>query len=586
MLCRAPFKQFDKPLGALVAQSDMKFLHLTWDKKIRHIGFGLVLILFVALVLRAWSLSFGLPSLNDQDELVFEMGAVRLLTTPTLNPKWFGHPGTTTIYGLALVDVCVFLFGHVASWWNGTKEFIEAIYNNPTLVMLPGRAMIVAFGLASIGLTYRLGTRLFSPVVGLIAAIILTVAPLHVTYSQIIRSDMMATVFMLLSVLQAVSVGRGERGLSAYFKAAAWAGVATATKWPFGIAVLALCGAAFLRYLNGGDTIRTLVMRLAAAGACMAMTLLSVSPFLVLDWQTVVSNLRGEARTFHLGATGGSFWWNLKWYVTQPLFDTLGIAGWLASGLGLVLLAFRRESRFMILPLVLAFVVLLCSQHLIWTRWCLPLLPFLAIGIGLVLEQLGTKLSQRIGHERFGAGLAVLTALAISTPLLSTSLADGRERMNDTRQLASGWLMANAAPGSTVLVEHFGFDLLKAPFRFRWPVGAAGCIDPRMLLRGKVTLKQIEAMRGGLSNVDFGTVSTNKMDSCRADYAIITQYDRYAAERSRFPVEFSHYDNLISSSDTVALFRPQPGISGGWVVRVLKRSTKPQQVQSSSIVTK
>jgi len=36
------------------------------------------------------------------------MGSVRMLSGPTLNPGWFGHPATTTIYLLAVLKALVF----------------------------------------------------------------------------------------------------------------------------------------------------------------------------------------------------------------------------------------------------------------------------------------------------------------------------------------------------------------------------------------------------------------------------------------------------------------------------------------------
>jgi hypothetical protein len=546
------------------------------DRQIRLHYLGLVMILLVGFYLRASSLAFGLPALNDQDELVFQMGALRLLTTPTLNPKWFGHPGTTTIYGLVLVDVVTYLFGLIAGWWSNAKGFSDAIFANPAYVILPGRALILAFGLATIALTYRLGERLFSPSVGLLAALILAVSPLHVAFSQIIRTDMMATAFLLLALLQAVRVARGEGGIGAYLKGGAWVGVAMATKWPFGIALLGLFGAATLRHRIEQAGLMGLARRQIMMATCAGCTLIAISPFLVLDWPTLAANLLIESRPFHLGATGGSFWWNLKWYLGNPLQNALGLGGLIVAGGGLVLLARSREARYVILPVILVFLAILGSQNLIWSRWALPLLPLLAIGLGLILDRGGALLASAFNRPQAGFALSLLGALALATALVLASLSEGRERLNDTRQQASRWLVANAAPGSTVLLEHFGFDLMQAPFSYRWPLGDAGCIDPIQLLRNKVSLRQIEALRSSRSNVDYGTVASAKLATCRADYAIITQYDRYAAERARFPREYAQYARLVESAETLAVFRPEPGVAGGWVVRVLKLPPAPR----------
>ena len=53
-------------------------------------------LLLAALLMRLHGIGFGLPALNDPDELMFELGAIRMMRTLSLDPGWFGHPATTT----------------------------------------------------------------------------------------------------------------------------------------------------------------------------------------------------------------------------------------------------------------------------------------------------------------------------------------------------------------------------------------------------------------------------------------------------------------------------------------------------------
>lgn len=539
------------------------------NKTAKYVRRWLLPVLLIAAAFRFSSVAFGLPSLNDQDELMFEMGAIKMLRGVTLNPGWFGHPGTTTMYCLALVNVLVLLCARLSGWFPDIKSFIDAAFTDPTWLILPGRVMIVGFGLWSIALTYRLGQRTAGAIPGLTAAALLAIMPLHISFSQIIRSDMMACTFMLLALLSAQSAGRSEAGLSQFVKAGLFTGLAVATKWPFGLAILAVCGAALLRWCNGDGAARLALKRTFVAGCASICGLVLASPFLIIDWPTVIENLRGEAQAYHLGATGGSFAWNARWYLSGPLDSNLGPVGILLAAIGIGLLARQREFRFVILPVLLGFLLMLFSQRLVWARWILPLLPILAIAVGMALAALFNVL-QRLMARNWAIVVTVATAGMVVAPLTYASLADGRERMNDTRQMASKWLMNNVPPGKVVLIEHFGFDLIKAPYQFRWPVGAAGCIDPLTLVRGKASYQVIEALRENRSNVDYGTVAVDKMDNCKANYAIITQYDRYAAERARFPNEFVNYRRLFDRAQILAEFRPERGVSGGWVVRVLK----------------
>jgi hypothetical protein len=530
-------------------------------------AWGLLAVLAVAALLRIPSLGFGLPALNDPDELMFELGALRMLRGPTLNPGWFGHPATTTMYALALVDAGVFVTGWAAGWFGWVQDFAERVYADPTWIILPGRAMILLCGLLVIALTYRLGSRLFGRPAGLAAAALLAISPQHVTYSQIIRSDMMACVFMLAAMLAALRVLREGR-FRDHAWAAVWLGAAVATKWPFVASSLAVAGAGLVRMRRFPAEARREARRLVAFGILALVALIVVSPFLLLAYPTVLANLHGEAASYHLGATGGSPLWNLGWYFTHPLLEGLGPTGLALVGGGVILALRMAEPRAIVLPVIAGFLALLLSQALVWDRWALPLLPLFAILAAGAATRLVAALPPRLA-----APGALALGLCVAVPLLITDVAQSRERMNDTRQMASRWVFDHVRPGETVLLEHFAFDLVGTPYHFLFPLGNAGCVDAAALLHGQVDYATVERLRQGRSNIDYGTVARDRIGTCRADYAILSQYDRYRAERPRFPAEYANYTDLIRRGRIVATFAPVRGESGGRIIRIVRFPT-------------
>ena len=212
----------------------------------RRTGVALAAILTLALAVRLAGVAWGLPALYDPDEPLFMLCALKLLREGTLDPGWFGHPGTTTIYGIAVVEVLTYVGGHVAGLFASPGAFVRAIYLDPALVWLPARLLIVACSVGCVGLTYHVGARAFDPRIGLVAAGVLAVDALHVQWSQVVRTDVMASLFMLLSVLAALRVAAHGRWRD-YLWAGALAGIATATKWPAATVVAALVAAAALR---------------------------------------------------------------------------------------------------------------------------------------------------------------------------------------------------------------------------------------------------------------------------------------------------------------------------------------------------
>ena len=171
-----------------------------------------------------------------------------------------------------------------------------------------------------------------------------------------------------------------------------------------------------------------------------------------------------------------------------------------------------------------------------------------------------------------GAGsiVAMGLALIVALPLARAAQTAHHLRLHDTRQQATSWFARTAPANSRVLIEHFAWDLSPAPFRIYFPLGEAGCVDAKAMLRRKVGYQTVDLLRKGRSNVDIGTLPRAKLAACDIDYAIVTQADRYFAEQRRFPAEAANYAHLIKNSTTLAIFRPVPGVIGGPVVRVLQ----------------
>lgn len=520
----------------------------------------LLAILALALVLRLRGIAFGLPAVLDPDELMFELGAYKMVAGGRLNPEWFGHPATTTMYVLGLVDAVVFGWGWLAGTYGSPADFAEAIFLDPGIVILPGRIAMALFGVASVALLWRLGRDLAGPTAGLVAAAILAVSPVHVAWSQIIRSDIMATVFLTATMLAALALLREGRMRDLVW-ATLFAALAIASKWPFAVGLLAIAGALAVRLWRREDAWKTTLARGTLALVLTAAFLILVSPYLVIDHRTVIDNLQGEAQVRHIGATGGGFWANLWFYLSGPMWDGLGPAALLLALGGLV----RRDTRteFWIvagLPGV-AMLMLISLQSLVWERWAIALIPVLALAAGMCIAR-GFDIV-RSAPSRVVAAVVPAGVVMLLGPPLWTAHRASVERSHDNRRLATDWARTHLPAGSTVLVEHFAFDLATSDLKILFPIGVGGCFDARELLAGRIDYKQIDSLRGGRSNLDYGAVPEAKVATCAADYAIFTEYARYAAERKTYPLEYARYRRLLDSAGILARFPAVPGYVGG-----------------------
>lgn len=531
--------------------------------------------------MRLQAIGFGLPAINDPDELIFELGAVKMLRGGTLNPGWFGHPATTTLYLLALIDIAVFAVGHVFGGFSSVTAFGEAIYLDPSWVVLPARISMAVFGTGCVFLVYRLGRRIFDCRIGLTAAALLAVSPVHIAYSQVVRSDVMATLFVLLMMLASLRFARTGGG-RALCLAALWFGFTTTTKWPFAACSISFAAIAIHRTLSGQDRPVDAFLNLAFFGLVGLAAILCISPYLLLDHQAALKSVMGESQMHHVGANGRGALWNAGWYVRVPLLQALGWIGLILAAAGMAIGSRNREAALLFLPFMIVIALVTVTQNLIWVRWVLPLLPLLSIFAAVALWTLWDRLPALTRPARII--IAALCFALLLGPLALRARTDAAERMTDTRQAATRWADAHVPKGSRIIIEHFGFDLLHRPWSYLFPLADAGCVNARALLKGKVQYAAVEAMRSGHHNVDYGTLTPGTQSSCAADYAILSQYDRYMAEAAMFPQEVASYRELMARSTVVATIRPVAGRMGGPTIRIV-RIDRPYRIAQAAPAT-
>lgn len=528
----------------------------------------LVAVLAVAGLLRLHGLDFGLPALNDPDEPVFILTALDMLREGRLNPGWFGHPATLLFYLLALIVLLVGATGAMLGAWSSADAFVAAIFADPGLLVLPMRGLSAALGVASVALAWAIGRRIGGARVGLTAALLLACTPLHVELSQVVRTDMLATVLMGWCAWHALAIARGGGTRQAVLAGVA-AGLACATKWPALLILVAPVAAG----LFAARDFRAGARALATAPLVAIATLLLASPYLLLDYPTVLRDLGGEARPMHLGATGHGVAGNLFWYVRDPLAGSFGIAGLALAAIGTLGLARDRGGAVTLLPASAVILVALATQSLVWARWIVPLLPVVAIlaaiGLGMIADAVRVPAVRRL--------VVPGAALLLAGWMAGATLRAQQQRADDPRQAAARWVFAHVPPGRTILIEHAGFDLMPYRGRLLFPLGSAGCVDVRSLLHGAPSHRKVNGLRQGRAIVDLGHVDPGALPGCAADVAILINYSRYRAEPGRFAGELAQYRRVLASHRRVARF--SNGMAGnGGTVEIFVRLPGPPRV--------
>jgi len=240
----------------------------------------------------------------------------------------------------------------------------------------------------------------------------------------------------------------------------------------------------------------------------------------------------------------------------------------LALGGGMVSAVRSPVARWTLIPAALLFLGLICTQNLIWSRWVLPVMPMICIFAGVALVSIGQAIADRLSGLRLAIAIGVL-AIVAAAPSLNASIDGSSERRNDTRIQAARWATAHIPAGSRVVFEHLELSLRNRPWQILFPIGDAGCVDGKRALRDGVDYDDVQRLRNGSPIVDLGNVSPNRIETCRADYAVLAYYDLYQVERALYPAELAVYHRLLAGGRTVALFIPSHGRASGPVVRIV-----------------
>ena len=431
---------------------------------------GLALVLAGALALRIWGIREGLPYVYHVDEAAHFVPRAIEMSGLHLNPHYFANPPALT-YLLHIVFAIRF---------GGHAGVAREAALHPAEVYLVARATVAALGVLAVWLLYVLGSRLFGRAVGLLAAALEAVAFLPVFYSHLALNDVPALVPLTASLIG--SVGIMKRGRTRdYLLAGIALGLATATKYTAGVAILPLLAATVIRHLDvrtqrrsaGGARGMPAPAGLLVAAVCALLAFLAANPYTLLDFHHFVNELAHESSVAEeAGGKLGSphelgvlyYLWSFTW--------GLGIVPALAALGGAVMVWVRdRRLGWLLTPMVIAYLAFMGTEDRYFGRWLMPLLPvacvlaaFFALTLvgafarALARTRSPADASQRRAARRRGAlvvasasGLAAVALLAQGT--IYSIHADAVLARGDTREEARKWMLAHIPAGARIVLE-------------------------------------------------------------------------------------------------------------------------------------
>ena len=401
------------------------------------LALALVLVLAMAAWLRVWGMDYGLPHpLTRPDEERLVGRAQTIFATGDWHPGSFFYP-SLPFYLNTFALYLYYGMGKLAGSYDRPFDFLfDIAVTRPGLHYWVCRWVSILAGVATVAATYALG-RLASGsrIVGIVAAVFLSVCHLHVRDSHFATVDIVMTLFVTIALLFALRAVETPTQWS-YALAGLAAGLATSSKYNAAIVFVAIAAAALVVRRD----VVTTAKHLGIAALSAAFGFFATSPYVLFGYRGFLANMK-SLRAFLYGSSDTEL--AVFEHLRTTLPEGLGWPVFLLAILGALFAARRRRPKdIVLLSFLLAFGILISGVRITFPRYVLPLTPVLAVWAAQLLAE--------IKIPRFAWGALVL--LSASPSLWSSIQFDRLASRDDTRLLLATWIDKNVPPQSQVLV--------------------------------------------------------------------------------------------------------------------------------------
>jgi hypothetical protein len=419
----------------------------------------LVLILALAAALRLPGVDWGIPDATHPEysyhpDETLPIGWARMLVQGQYIAKQFQYGGTLHF---SILNAYHHLGQQLAPVLKGVNPLANTIF--------AGRLVVVMVSLATILLVWRIGILLFDSRTGLLAGLLLAVAPAHAFLAQNVRPDEISAFVATLLLLVSASIYRADpaRDRRLFGWAGLAVGLAVALRFPLLLFGIGPVVARILREPGAGirasarqlvdDRIGIMVLA-AFAGYAVA------SPQTLLHPDVLMRGLHVtwlyEIGVFADAVDRGPGLYQYGWLMMREAF------GMPLAMLVLVCVAVacyqRSRSQLLLLAFVLPYFVLTTQASWVVVRYLVPILPPLALlAAGTLMRSLPA------GRQARAATVALAAAVSVWTILADAAFARVQAGLN-VRDQVSRWLDAQVpAPCTALTVWQYESDVYLNP---------------------------------------------------------------------------------------------------------------------------
>jgi hypothetical protein len=442
--------------------------------------FGLLsALLAVAALVRFRALDFGLPFPQARPDETFVIDAARAMLSGRL-PQFFDYPWLY-IFMVSLGYLGYFLWGAAAGTFHSIADMVASwpVYWDP--FFLVPRAISAVSGTLTVALVFRLGRQVRDEMTGLVAALFLTFAFIHVRDSHFGTTDAMMTFFIVGAVSLLVDAHRGgDRRMFAL--SGLVAGLAAATKYN-ALILLAPVVVVYLIDVFGSREANRLALANTRAmffAVPFVAAFATGVPFIVLDRPHFLGAMQALVSSMQTGnpALELSSGWvhHLQFSLRYGMGLLLLIAG--VAG-AVVLIARQPQLGALVLAFPVVYYAVAGSMRNLFFRYTIPVVPFLCVTAAYLVRSAVATVSSKPGApalRRQSLAIAVISLALVVPSILRVRALDRVLAAEDSRIVAAQWFERHAPPGSSLLQSgsrfgHLRFDLRLGYREWRWDGG-------------------------------------------------------------------------------------------------------------------
>jgi 4-amino-4-deoxy-L-arabinose transferase-like glycosyltransferase len=431
---------------------------------------------------------------------------------------------------------------------------------------LAARLLTVVMGVGTVWAVYALGKRLWSAPIGLLAAAILAVTPLHVQHSHFATVDVGATLWQMLSLLWAARVWDAPPATNANtpeskswsrnvllsaLLAGVFAGLTAATKYSGVLVLLAVPVAAWsLHRRSSNFKLAFGAVCLAGVGAALAFVI--ACPGSLLETNLFLAGIQYESdHVMHHGEIyfqqTGPGW---IYIVTRNLDAGMGLP-LLVTSLAAIIYALVRRNRSdaLLAAFALPYYILTGAAQSRYARYEVPFLPILAIWTARFLVDWLTAAwgpKRMVGYVGYAMAAIVLGFTIVDSWVLISPMA-----RVDNREAAAAWLNKNAPPPTQIGFGGFPWFWTPPVNRyFAWP-GPSGWIEQSP--PSEVARYCYNPLEG---------LDPSYLLASNTPVVVLSEYEYYDALRLKLPNALRYVDDLREKYNPPIVFSDPHPIGG------------------------